>query len=139
MMKVPNQGYKELEHTADWALEVWAPDLPGLFIQAAKGMYALSQVEHVPEEQVEQTLSLEAIDAEVLLVTFLDELLFLAEHESLGFKEFDLEIDANFNLQAKLCGAKIFSLNKEIKAVTYHNLSIQKNPDGFRVVIVFDV
>jgi SHS2 domain-containing protein len=138
-MKVPDQGYKELEHTADLALEVWAPDLPSLFIQAAKGMYALSQIELVSGEKAEHHLLLEALDAEVLLVTFLDELLFLAEHESLGFETFDLEIDANFKLEAKLCGSKIASLNKEIKAVTYHNLSIQKESDGFRVVIVFDV
>lgn len=138
-MKVPDQGFKELEHTADLALEVWAPDLPALFIQAAKGMYALSRVEIAPDGQVEHQFSLEALDAEVLLVTFLDELLFLAEHQSLGFEEFDLAIDANYRLSARLSGAKIASLNKEIKAVTYHNLAVQQDPDGFRVVIVFDV
>ena len=37
-------GYRELEHTADWELEAWADDLPGLLEQAARGMYALSGV-----------------------------------------------------------------------------------------------
>jgi RNA-splicing ligase RtcB len=34
--------YRELEHTADWALQVWSPTLEGLFTEAAKGMYTLS-------------------------------------------------------------------------------------------------
>ena len=34
-------GFREREHTADWELEVWAPDLPGLLVQAARGMYWL--------------------------------------------------------------------------------------------------
>jgi len=28
-----NPGYREVEHTADWELEVWAADLPGLLEQ----------------------------------------------------------------------------------------------------------
>jgi SHS2 domain-containing protein len=35
-------GYREREHTADWELEVWAPDLPRLLEQAARGMYRLA-------------------------------------------------------------------------------------------------
>ena len=31
-------GYREIEHTADWELEVWAPDLAALLEQAARGM-----------------------------------------------------------------------------------------------------
>jgi hypothetical protein len=37
-------GFREHAHTADWELEVWAPDLATLFVQAALGMYALSGV-----------------------------------------------------------------------------------------------
>ena len=34
-------GFREKEHTADWELDVWAPDLPALLDQAARGMYWL--------------------------------------------------------------------------------------------------
>ena len=43
-MTVPPHGYREIEHTADWELKVWAPDLRGLLEQAARGMYALSGI-----------------------------------------------------------------------------------------------
>ena len=139
MMNTDPAGYQEIEHTADWELHVWAPDLISLLKTAALGMYALSQIKLAPAGKVEHDLSFEALDAEVLLVTFLDELLFLAEHQSLGFEGFDLAIDENYNLTAKLSGTRIADLKKEIKAVTYHNLSIQQDSNGFRVVIVFDV
>jgi len=40
----PKAGFSERGHTADWELEVWAPDFPGLLAQAARGMYSISGV-----------------------------------------------------------------------------------------------
>lgn len=131
-------GYRELEHTADWELEAWAPNLTGLFVQSARGMMDLSGVclEAGPRE--ERSLMLEAPDAEDLLVKFLSELLFLSEAENLAFDEFDIFIKEN-KLEGKIRGAPLARLDKEIKAVTYHNLFIQKTSRGLEVRLVFDV
>ena len=40
----PEQGHREVEHTADLELEVWAPDMPALIEEAARGMYGLMGV-----------------------------------------------------------------------------------------------
>ena len=40
-MAKQSSGFREKEHTADWELDVWAPDLPALLEQAARGMYWL--------------------------------------------------------------------------------------------------
>jgi len=40
-MMQPLAGYQEIAHTADWELHVWAPDMPALLEQAARGTYAL--------------------------------------------------------------------------------------------------
>ena len=37
-------GFLELPHTADWAVRVWAADLPALFAAAANGMNSLAGV-----------------------------------------------------------------------------------------------
>ncbi len=37
-----SQGFREIEHTADWELHIWAPNLVALFEEAAGGMYKLS-------------------------------------------------------------------------------------------------
>jgi len=40
--------YVEVEHTADWALRVWAPTLEELFVDAARGMYELAGAKPSP-------------------------------------------------------------------------------------------
>ena len=138
IMTVPPHGYREIEHTADWELEVWAPDLRGLLEQAARGMYALSGIclERTHSEQRE--LALQAEDAESLLVVFLGELLHFIEQDNLAFDKFQIELDG-YALHACLIGSKVVKIDKEVKAVTYHNLLVRQRGQGLRVNIVFDV
>ena len=131
-------GFREIEHTADWELEVWAPDLLALLEQAAIGMYTLEGVRLRAESRVDRSFSLPMEDAESLLVRFLGELLYLGEQENLAFDRFDLHLDAGW-LHARLAGAAIETVRKEIKAVTYHNLAIRTTGKGLDVHIVFDV
>lgn len=135
----PDFGFREHEHTADWELEAWAPDLAMLLEQAARGMYALSGVQLEVNDPRERSIELHADDAESLLVRFLSELLWLEQKEGLGIDHFSIHVDGALNLWAELCGAKISKLDKEIKAVTYHNLKVEPTPRGLKVNIVFDV
>ncbi len=138
----PLAGYEEIPHTADWALRVWAPDLPALFREAAAGMYALAGVILAEEGAVERSLALSAPDGEALLVAFLSELVYLAEQERLAFDTVEpvITVDAQgYRLQARLHGAPIRSLMKTIKAVTFHNLQIRPTPQGLETEIIFDV
>lgn len=138
MIKNTESGYMELSHTADWALKVWAPDLAELFMQAAQGMYALMGMTLEEAPCTERRIQVSGQDTEVLLVSFLEELLYYAEMHHEGFKRFDLFVAAD-QLTADLCGAPIREQEKEIKAVTYHGLQIEKTPQGVETVIVFDV
>jgi SHS2 domain-containing protein len=135
----PKFGFRELAHTADWELEVWAPDLPALLEQAARGMYALSGLRLQAGFLQESSIAIHAADAESLLVRFLTELLWVEQEQRLGFNEFSIQVDNARDLHAELHGSTILSLDKEIKAVTYHNLAIQTTYQGLRVNIVFDV
>ena len=137
MSKQP-AGFREHEHTADWELEVWAPDLSELLLQAAIGMYQLSGMHLAGSPILETDIQITAHDPESLLVEFLQELLYLGEVEWLGFDKFDIAID-NLSLMAKLTGSPITSIQKEIKAVTYHNLNVIETGRHVEVRIVFDV
>jgi SHS2 domain-containing protein len=131
-------GYREVEHTADWELEVWAPDLARLFEEAARGMYALTGIRLATSPRYERQLALEAGDDESLLVNFLSELLYYAETEALAFDVVRVQVEDGA-LAADLRGAPIEEYAKEIKAVTYHKLKVQRLPDGLQVRVVFDV
>ncbi len=137
-MNSPPPGHREIEHTADWELEVWAPDLPALMEEAARGMYELMGVEVSEESRCHRQIELLADDREELLVSFLGELLFLVEDEDLAFDGFLLTVD-DTSLVARLEGGSIVSRSKEIKAVTYHRLEISETKRGLETSIIFDV
>lgn len=138
MQPQSSSGYREIAHTADWELEVWAPDFPGLLEQAALGMYQLTGVKLASHPRKSKQISLNNPDRETLLVDFLNELLYYAESEGLAFDHFELKIEGD-QMEARIDGAPITSMGKEIKATTYHNLRIIENKQKLMAKIVFDV
>jgi SHS2 domain-containing protein len=135
--------FEELSHSADWCLHVWADELTDLFAEAAEGMNALAGISLADNPQVRQIFSISAPDIECLLVSFLSELAYCAEKDHRAFDRFELKLDHEVSqpchLSARLHGAPILSMNKLVKAVTYHNLQIHQTTRGFEVEIVFDV
>ena len=131
-------GFREIEHTADWELAVWAPDIAGLLEQAAYGMYSLSETRLEPGHRQVYEIILPASELETLLVSFLSELLWIGEQESWGFDSFVISF-RDGEMHARLEGAAIASQTKVIKAVTYHNLNIQRTKRGLEASVVFDV
>lgn len=137
---VKNQsGFKEIQHTADAALSVWAENLNELFKNSLKGMYQLIGISsNLTQGNEAQQIALQADDSESLLVSFLSECLFIALNKRLLLVPEVLEI----NEGVLNCTMQVFSINKikrEIKAVTFHNLSVNHNKNGYKVIIVFDV
>jgi SHS2 domain-containing protein len=130
--------FEELPHTADWALRVRAADLPALFVEAALGMNALSGAQPAAGPRLSRVFEAKASDVESLLVLFLSELVYVAEQERMVFDAFEIELEDN-KLRVSMSGAPLLSLNKSIKAVTYHNLQVRQSEVGFEVEIVFDV
>jgi SHS2 domain-containing protein len=133
-----SHGFEELQHTADWALHVWADNLPSLFAEAACGMNSLAGVKLADGPRTSRTFEIKGADTESLLIAFLSELIYAQEHESLGFDQFDIRIRGKKAI-VNVKGASLMSLTKAIKAATYHNLKIEKTERGYEVVIVFDV
>ena len=139
---IKGAAFEEVEHTADRALKIFGSDLRALLINAARGMNSLMVKESAassktPEKTV--AVELEAMDAEELLVEWLNELAFWAEMEMLIFERFDLHEVSPTYLNASISGSKVQQLEKHIKAVTYHNLEIIRTADGLSATVVFDV
>lgn len=137
---IPDNAIQVVEHTADWALQLRGSDLTELFRHAAVGIARLLVADPaaVPLE-TRRELSLEAYDAEGLLVEWLGELAYWAEQEGLVFPVVEhLEVTPD-RLAGSLHGGPAPELQKHIKAVTYHDLAIREHDGELEVTVVFDV
>src|SRR6266508_6592294 len=142
-------GFEEISHTADWSVRVWAQDLPSLFGESARAMNSLAGIVIGKGPRLKQEFEVVGTDAESLLVAFLSELIFYQEQENLAFDLFELRVEEPVltgeavskgqKLKVKMEGAQIASIDKAIKAVTYHNLKIERTNQGYETTIVFDV
>ncbi len=131
--------WQEIDHTADLALHIWADDLADLFATAARGMFALITDVETISLVGERTLALEAPDVEMLLVDWLNELLYLNEAEGVAYVAFDFARIAPTSLRATLRGGPITVYVNYVKAATFHNLKVCRTEDaGYETEIVFD-
>ncbi len=135
-------GWRLLEHTADIRMEVRGATKEELFINAARGFTNLLAPETQGRPDTDLELNLRADNVEELLVDWLRELLY--RHETQGFILVSAEIEeiSDTTLKAKLAGRTRGPDEEpeiEIKAVTYHGLSVQKTDTGYAVTIVFDI
>ena len=131
--------YEEVEHTADACIRAFGRDLPELFANAAHGMFDLLADMEKLHPTIEREVSLEASDLESLLVDWLGELLYLREAHGEVYKEFEITTLSSTELKAVAKGGKGFVPRMDIKAVTYHDLKIEKIEEGYVATIVFDV
>lgn len=133
-------------HTADILIKVYGGSLKELFISAALGMFS-RMVEKkknrpgaVPKEI---NVKLHEEDLEGLLQSWLSELLFLFETKNLVLSRIkSLEFDG-MSLSAcvlfDVFDEGYYEKKDEIKAVTHHELKVEKTRTGWKSEIIFDV
>ncbi|MEM7152860.1 MAG: archease [Myxococcota bacterium] len=137
-----DSGHRTVEHTADLALEFWAPDEARLLVQGARAVIELL-TEGTPLPTTEPSarpLQLDALDPEDRLVRWLSEVLYLASVEGFLCTDATLELPDGA-LRGTVYGHADASehLRTEIKAVTYHDLKLQRSPGEARARVIFDV
>jgi SHS2 domain-containing protein len=135
--------YTIFEHTADVGIEVRAETLERLFTNSALAMSDI-MFEKCPSGTTETRLVLVlGTNPEELLIAWLNELLYIYNVERLVFSEFsDVELtESTFMTRAH--GERFdpdrHRVEMEIKAATYHGLSIERAGDEFAARIIFDV
>lgn len=132
-------GFEEIEHTADVALRVWADSFDQLLACAARGMLSLAGVAPQSTDGGWRSIDLHAADAETLLVAWLEEVLFALEAEHVAFSAVDVQIVEDLHLTGRVLTAPANRPTKPIKAITFHDLSIEQTESGMETTLVFDV
>lgn len=123
-------------------MEVKGRSLKDLFIHAARGFTQLLSPEPVSCTDMEFDLELDTTCIEELLVDWLRELLYRHQTESFLFSDAEFGYISQTSLKARVHGATRKSGDEpemEIKAVTYHRLSVIEDRDGFSAGVIFDI
>ncbi len=130
------------DHTADLGLLVRAGTMEELFTEAAKGLTLLLVGEYPVVPAGWREIQVEAPGPEILLADFLSELLILTTVEELVPVKVEIDrLDSDsIKVQAGIIRLKdLGGLKREIKAVTYHGLSVAETDSGLEARLVFDV
>jgi protein archease len=135
--------FRTIEHTADIGIEVEADTLAELFAGAAEGMFSLIVSPGVVSQLLSRHLTLEANDLEELMFSWLNELLYLLDADSLLLSRFEITRVETTHLDATVSGERFdpgrHSLMEEIKAATYHQMTVEQRDGSWHARIIFDV
>jgi SHS2 domain-containing protein len=138
---MPDCLIEELGHTSEIGLRVRADAPEQLFACSAQAMFGLLRV--LPNRSlpaVHHTVTIDSIDGESLMVDWLSELLYLHETTGALFSDCTILRWTATHLEAEVTGyPPVEPPAVHIKAVTYHQLLIQANADGWTAQIYFDI
>ncbi len=135
--------YELIDHTADIGIRVTGADIKDLFETAGRAMW----------EQIADTAKLKGghsrqfqatgIDREDLLINFLRELLSFWTIDAHLVKLVYINDIHDTHLTAEISydefDPKTHEILKDIKAVTYHGISVEQTSFGWQATIIFDV
>jgi len=139
--------FEIIDHTADVGIKAHGSTLTELFENAARGMFAVIAGEKYKAQgsKIEKKIEINENkdNLEEILVSWLSELLYIFNREKIYLDNFRILSLNNNGIKAETSGVNIdlyqSDLYTEIKAVTFHNLKIEEDVEGFSCTIIFDV
>ena len=137
-----NKDFEIIEHTADIGIRAYGTDMAAAFENAARAMFSLMTDLDKVREVVHRDVHVSAPDREILLVEWLNELVFLFDTEQILFKRFDIHNLTDTELKARCYGEKVDKSRHEIKigikSATYHMLKVEHN-SRYQVQVLLDI
>jgi len=132
-------SHRWIEHTAELQLELHARSEAAIFRQAVLALRELLEDDGpVTGDRAERSVEVEATDRGALLAEWLAELVFLAETEGIVPDEARDLVVGDDSVTAVVVG-RTCAPRHLVKAVTYHDLELHRDRDGWRGNVVLDV
>jgi SHS2 domain-containing protein len=132
--------------TGDLTFVARSATLEGAFSAAARALLAATVEEpDALRRRENRSVALEEPDLELLLLRFLNELVYLRDAEELLLVPDEIAVERNgtVRLVAKLSGERIdparHRLAAEVKAATAHGLRVTSTPGGWTATFTLDV
>ena len=137
------QPFRTLEHTADVGFEAFGSTREEVFTNAARALVDIIVDLDSIQAVGEVSLQIEGPDPESLLVNWLSEILFLHDAEGWLFRDFEVRSLQDNSLSALARGEKYERSRHQtkllVKAITYHQLALEKTPGGWRAQVYVDI
>lgn len=143
-------SYRFLEETAiaDVAFEADGGTLPELFESAAQALAAtmVTDIDQI-KRRITKPITLTSKTIEMLLFSFLQELIFYKDAEVLLFNGFHFDIieqkEESWYLRAEAYGEEInpeiHELLADVKGVSLHDFVVEKAANAWRASVILDV
>lgn len=138
-------GYRFLDHMTDAVIEAHGSTLEEAFEQAAKALNdTMIDLAGVRPER-EMRIEAQGHDLESLLFDWLDKVMLLLVADGIAMSQFSATIrkDGGYSLSGIAKGEKLdlsrHNYKVEIKAVTYHEMSVRQDGERFVVRFLLDL
>ncbi len=135
--------FELVDHTGDLGVRVFGDGLSQLFEQAAHALtFILTEPETLRLKETRK-IQLEAKTDEELLITWLNELVYLFETKGLLFKTYQVLSVHDHRLEALAQGESYVEgrhpIKTTVKAATYHQLKIENRHGVWTAQVIFDL
>lgn len=132
-----------LAHPADLGIEARGETVAEAFEAAARGMVSVILDPATVEAREERRISITASDPEQLLVRWLSEVLYLYDGTGFVGREFLVHEITRLSLRATVWGepfsAETHGPRLDVKAVTYHQITVEEIEGGALVRVFLDI
>jgi SHS2 domain-containing protein len=131
-------SWELIDHTGDIGVEARAPTLEELFAECARAMFSVLAETGTPAPTGRESFQVAGADPAEELRDFLSELLYRFSAERRMYVAFVPE-KGSLSAAWESYDQARHPLRTELKAVTYHQLEVVQDGDGWRGRVIFDV
>jgi len=139
--------FEFLEHVADAYVAARGQSLEEAFENAALAMFDVMTDTQKVESTVKDEVIIEEYDQKALLYSWLEQLLLKFEIEGKLYSKFEvselLQTNKGWRLHATIFGERFDPAKHvskaEVKAVTYHQMEINREDDGYLLRFILDL
>lgn len=138
-----HMDYELLEHPADIGFRTRGATLAELFVNCARALVAIIMDASAASAEQSVAINATAADRESLLVNWLNEVLYFTDGRRLALATFDITHLDDTRIDCTARGEPRDARRHPpllcVKAVTYHQLQVVREPDAWRADVYLDI
>ncbi len=132
-----------IDHTGDMGVRVYGESLSLLFQHAGEALFRILTNPRMIREKDSRKVFLRAHGLEELLISWLNELIYLFDTDGFLFRRFEILELSEQLIEAMGYGERYeeghHPILRTVKAATYHQLQVTRENDVWKAQIIFDL